>query len=297
MYETVFLPCLHCEAERMEMIKKFFHLWSEVLWIFYLTPDAQRFQGLRLRLHVLTFILFELCAKLFPDPLVTTITKGELITKIKTILEQKGVNGHRNQNQHVRGVLQTDKCISKLLVPELLKLHGILSGKPTNASTKKTPRVATINTIYYHNTLIHAADLYETIALSNVSTERGEGFLATAKHEMQRSSRNLYTPQPVRSVWIRHSMKARVLARDGVMRERSTYTRISKAFSEHKFSELEVAITEFNKEDVSAFVRHLLKFKYTTPQHWVLTEEPSLLRFNTLSDTEEVWKKWGGKVI
>jgi len=166
-----------------------------------------------------------------------------------------------------------------------------LSG--TKKLGKRKKKIPTVMTLYAHNLLIHAADFYEEMAFPNASCERGEGWLATAKTAMANSSRDISTAQPLRSVFIRHVMRAKTIAREG-MRTNSIYSKIGKEFSDHKFGELEISINPENENDVAAFLRHLTKLKYEEGSHWQIHE--GVIKFQTLTDTLAVWKKWGPKV-
>jgi hypothetical protein len=67
-WKKVILPALeNMESARLEKLKLLFHHWEEIQWVMHLPPEARGNQGLRLRLHVLTFQHLQLCRELFQD--------------------------------------------------------------------------------------------------------------------------------------------------------------------------------------------------------------------------------------
>lgn len=101
-WKQVLMPALMVPNKERPAWEKFFTYWTEVCssnlmergltflykiqWIMYQGPEARNYRGLRLRLHVLTFLYFGLCHQLFPD--TKTIKRQRMLFVKKDLCEQ-----------------------------------------------------------------------------------------------------------------------------------------------------------------------------------------------------------------
>src|SRR5690606_24267200 len=81
-YKDVIVPALEDlkrrDPTRYALLLVFLDQWTEIQWILYSDPEVRKFRGVRLRLHILTFLRLEQARELFPpQPVVSGRAKGK----------------------------------------------------------------------------------------------------------------------------------------------------------------------------------------------------------------------------